>query len=95
MRHGMKNLRILKVIHYAARLIDINEYLVDFPGENVSDDIGETDPNEILLNSMKKVWSKKAYVQGFYFKIITLKESVNMFDHMEIAETNEGVVKTS
>ena len=37
---------------YAAYLIDINDYLDDFPGAKAGDKIGERDINEIILNSM-------------------------------------------
>ena len=54
------------------------------------------DLNEILLNSMPNSWSKQAYVQGFDCKYITFKNIVNMFEHMDIAETiYEGVVEPS
>ena len=36
---------------------------------------------------MPNVWSKQAYVQGFDCETITFEKSVNMFEHMEIAET--------
>ena len=67
-----------------ARLIDLNEYLHSFPGSTPTHKIGITDLNEILLNSMPNSWSKQAYVQGFDWKSITLKKSVNMFERMEI-----------
>ena len=47
---------------------------------------GMTELNEILLNSMPNSWSKQAYVQGFDWKYITSKKSVNLFERMEIAE---------
>ena len=56
---------ILKVRHYVARLIDLNEYLASFPGATMTDTIFVTELNEILLNSMPNIWSKQAYVQGF------------------------------
>ena len=36
---------------------------------------------------MPNRWYKQAYVQGFGCESITFKKSVNMFDHMEIAES--------
>ena len=45
---------------------------------------------------MPTIWSKQAYVQGFYCESITFKNYVNMFERMEIAEyIYEGVVETS
>ena len=57
MRRGMKKLQSLKVINYMARLIDLNEYLVSFPGANLADKIGITELNEIILNRMPNHWS--------------------------------------
>ena len=61
----MKKPRSLKLRYYAARLIDLNEYLASFPGANMTDKIGVTEINDILLNSMPKSWYKQAYLQGF------------------------------
>ena len=71
MRRGIRKPLKLNVRRYAARLIDLNEYLAAFPVARASDNIGETDLNEILLNSMPNGWSNQAYVQGFYYKTIT------------------------
>ena len=49
----------LKLRWYAARLIDINEYLATFTGSKASANIGDTEFNEILLNSMTNVWVSK------------------------------------
>ena len=46
-------------------MTNLNEYLDTFPGAKASDNIGEKNINEILLNSMSNGWSKQAYVQGF------------------------------
>ena len=65
-----KKTRSLKVRIYAARLIDLNEYLASFLGAAVYDKIGITELNDILLNSLSNSWYKQAYVQGFYYKSI-------------------------
>ena len=76
-------------------MIDINEYLDVFYGAKASNKICEMESNEILLNSMPKIWSRQTYVQGFYCESTTLKY-VNMFEHMEILESiYEGVVEPS
>ena len=96
MRRGMKKPCSLNVRRYAARLIDLNEYLASFLGATFPDNIGVTQLNEILLNSMPTSWSKHAYVQGFDCESITIKKAVNMFERMEIAEfIYEGVVEPS
>ena len=88
--------RRLKVRRYAARLIDLNEYLASFPGENVTAKIGVTKLNYILLNIMLNSWPKQEYVQGFDCKSYYFKEAVNMFEHMDIAESiYEGVITPS
>ena len=62
----------------------------------MTDKIGVTKLNEILLNSMPNRWSKQAYVQGFDLESITSKKVVNMFEHREITESiYEGVVEPS
>ena len=48
----------------------------------MTDKIGVTELNEILLNSMPNRWSKKAYVHGFDYESIYFKKDVNMFDPM-------------
>ena len=50
---------------YAANLIDLNEYLASFPGDTTADNIGVTEQNEIIFNSMPNSWSKQEYVQSF------------------------------
>ena len=59
--------RDLTVRRYLARLIDINEYLTSFMGDTLTDKIGVTEVNEILLNSMPSICSRQAYIQGFDF----------------------------
>ena len=96
MRHCMKNPCSLKVRRYAARLINLNEYLASFPRTTMTYKMEVTDLNGILLNSMPKILSKQAYVQGFDCETISFKNAVNMFDNMEIAGSiYEGVVTPS
>ena len=62
----------------------------------MSDKIGVTKLNEVLLNSMPNSWSNQEYVQGFDCGSILFKISPNMFDHMELSESiYEGVVLPS
>ena len=82
MRRGMKKPRSLTVRCYAARLIDLNEYLALFPGATLTLKIGVTELNEILLNSMTNSWSNKDYVQGFDCESINFLKAVNMFERM-------------
>ena len=73
MRCGMNKPRSIKVRLYVALLIYLNEYLIFSPGTNLSDKIGKTKLNKLLLNSMPNRWYKKAYVQGFDCEYISLK----------------------
>ena len=41
---------------------------------------------------MPIIWSKQAYVQGFYCSSINFNKSINMFDRMEISESIYEVV---
>ena len=92
----MKKPHSLKVRSYATLLIYLNEYLASFPGATMADNMGVTELNEILLNSMPNRWSKQAYVQIFDCDTISLKNSINMFERMEISESiYEGVVTHS
>ena len=92
----MKKPRALTVRHYAARLIDINEYLESFPGATLNDKIRVTELKQILLNNMTNNWSKQAYIQGFDYAHITINKAVNIFEHMKIAKSiYEGVVEPS
>ena len=65
MRRGMKKTCSLTVRRYAARFIDLNEYLASFMGLTLTYKIRLTELNEILLKCMPNSWSKKACVQGF------------------------------
>ena len=73
---------ILGLTHYAARLIHLNEYLAFFPGAKSSENICETELNEILLNSMPNSLTRQAYMQGFYYEANTCKKYVNILERM-------------
>ena len=65
MRRGMKKKHALTVRRYAARLIDLNEYLASFLGANLNDNTGAEELNKIPPNSMHNSWYIQAYVQSF------------------------------
>ena len=95
MCRGIKKICSLKVRRYVAHLIDLNKYLASFPGATLADKIDVTEFNEIILNRTPNSWSKQAYVQGFDCESI-LKKAVNMFEHIEIAESiYKGVLEPS
>ena len=58
------------------------------PGDTFSDKVGVTELDETLLNSILNSWSKPAYVQGFDFETIMLKDFVNIFEQMDISESS-------
>ena len=96
MIRGMKKPRALTVRRYMSRLIDLNEYLASFPGSTLTDNIGVTKINEIILNGMHNSWYKHAHIQGFDFESITFKNDVNMFERMGISKSiYNGVVEPS
>ena len=93
MRRCMKKPRSLKVRRYSAHLIHLNDYLASLTGATMTDKIGVTELNDILLKSMPNRWSKQAYVQVFDCESISFIKAVNMFELMEISESiYEGVV---
>ena len=57
MCRGTKKTRSIRVMHYEARLIDLNEYLDSFLGTTLADKIGVSEWKETLLNIMPNSWS--------------------------------------
>ena len=52
----------------------------------MTDKIGVTELNAILLSSMPNIWYKKVHFQGFDWESISFKNSISMFGSIEIAE---------
>ena len=71
MCHGMRDQHSLKMRRYAARFVDLNDFVAMFPGANISYKICVTELNDIFLNSMPSIWSTKLYVQVFDGESIT------------------------
>ena len=67
-------------------MIEFNECLAFFFGAKLTEKIGITKLNDILLNSIPDSWSNKVYVHIFYFEYTDFKRDVNMFECMEISE---------
>ena len=55
----------MTIRRHAVCLIDLNDYLASFPKATLTDKIGVTEVNEIILNSMPSICSRQAYIQGF------------------------------
>ena len=83
----IKTPRSLRERRHTARLIDLNEYLASFPGTTLSNKIGVTKLNEILLNRMSNICSKESYVQDFDNEYISLKKAVDIFERIDISES--------
>ena len=83
----MKKTCSLKVRSYAARLIDLNEYLAPFSGATTADKIGVTELNEISLNSTPNSCCKQAYVQCFDCEYISFKKDFNLFERTKISKS--------
>ena len=49
MRHKTRKPHSFKLRHYPTRMIDQNDYLYVFPGEKASENICDTELNEVLL----------------------------------------------
>ena len=75
-----------------ARSISKLIYAASFPWYTLSDKIGFNESGKNLLNTMPNRWSKKVYVQGFYYESILFKKAVNMFERMDISESIYKVV---
>ena len=70
----MKKLRSLTIRCYTENSIDLNEYLASSPGANLTNKIGVSELDEILLNSMPNIWYNQDYVQGLDCDYITKKK---------------------
>ena len=79
MRRRMRKPHELKLRRYSDCLIDLNNYFDVFHGSKLSEKIGMTELNEILLNSMTNSWSKQAYVQVFDCEYIIYKKKLPIF----------------
>ena len=81
MHLGMRNLRKLKVIHYASRLIDPNEYLVALPGSKAGDKIVKVCQMYGVRNIMYRFFTVKlslflkmsTYLNAWKFKKLFMK----------------------
>ena len=63
--HGLRKTHKLKVVYYGAHMIELNEYFFALPVAKACDNIGYTELNEIILNSIPNECSTQAYMQGF------------------------------
>ena len=71
---------------FAARLTELNNYLLLFPGSRVSKKIPTEELNRIILNSVPNALEKQAYLRGWDFEGRIYKDTCKIFERMEIAE---------
>ena len=71
MFHIMSNLRKLKVRCYTARMFNINKYVSVLPQGKIIEKVCRIEFNEVMLNSIPNLWSKKDYVQGFNWETMS------------------------
>ena len=86
MLREIRNPHELKVSHYLAHMVELNEYLAIFPGSKESDKLRETELNGIILHTIPNGCNMQDYGQFFYFEAVTLKQAINMFERMEVSE---------
>ena len=64
-----------------------------FPWSKASNKIGDTELDENISHSTTDGWIRLEYVQGFYFEVVTFKQSIKMFEKIEIADNIfEGIL---
>ena len=67
MPRAMRKPRGLPFKRFAARLADLNNYLLLFPVYSADKKMPPEYLNDILLHTVPGVWSKQAYLQGWDF----------------------------
>ena len=65
--------RSLKVRHYTARLIDVNEYLTSFIGATIADKIGITELNKLFQTVCITADLSKRMFRTFIASLFCLK----------------------
>ena len=85
-RRAIRKPQSMTFNRFAARLIEMNNFLPLFPGLDVSRKMEPEERNEILLHAVTNAWAKQSYLQGWDFELKTYKETFAMFERMEVAE---------
>ena len=71
---------------FAAWLMELNDYLPIFPELSDTNKIPPKEINKIILHAVPHGWAKQYYLQGWYFKGETYKETCDTFGLMEISD---------
>ena len=87
MRRAMRKPRDLLFKIFAARLIELNNYLPISPGSSAAKNMDSEELNKILLHVVPYLWAKQSYIQVWDFEGRSYKETCKMFERMETAET--------
>ena len=69
MKHFMIKPHRLTIRQYVARFIDLNEYLASFPGATMSDKMGVTEFNGILLKVCQTAGQNKRMYRVLIVKL--------------------------
>ena len=77
---------------FAARLTEMNNLLLLFPGSEVSKKMTQENLNKIILHAVPNAWEKQSYLQEWDFEVKTYKETCAMLKRMEISEQVYGGV---
>jgi hypothetical protein len=65
MRRYMRKPREMTIRAFAARVAELNAYLLEFPPFDVNQDLDDTEIMDILENGVPNTWSKNMVLQGF------------------------------
>ena len=71
---------------FAARLVEMNNFLPLFIGSDDLKKMKIKELNEILLHTVTNAWEKQSCLQGWDFELKTYRETCAMFERMEVSE---------
>ena len=69
---------------FAARLTELNNYLLLFPGSSATKKIRPEELKDILLHAIPNVWAKQTYLQGWDFEMKSYKDMYKLFKITEV-----------
>ena len=82
----MRKPRYILFKRFSARLSELNNYFPLFPISSTAKKMDPEELNDILLQNVSNSWAGQSYIQEWYFKGRSYKETCNMFERMKIAE---------
>ena len=87
MRRAMKKPWDILFKRFAARLTELNKNLPLLPGSSATKNINPEELNKIILQAVPKSRGKQAYLQGWDFEESPYKDTCDMIECTEIAES--------